>query len=289
MGAEPAERVERVAGAPRIAVGAAGSGPLLVFLHGIGGNRRNWDPQLPAFAGAFTAAAWDARGYGDSEDYDGPLDFADFSADLVRVLDHFGAERAHLCGLSMGGRIAQDFYARHPDRVASLALCATFAGDDPRDPRASRTQTAEEFVESRIRPWLDGAPPAGLAAEAVGRLTAPGRPDAAFRAAVAAHEALRAESYVKTVRASAGFDRVAGLARIRVPALLVFGAEDPLTPPRVGEYMRERIPGARLEIVPGAGHLVNLEKPDAFNRVLRAFLAGHRRPPGAVARGGARM
>ena len=113
---------------PLIAVDVQGRGPLLLFLHGIGGNRGNWRGQLPAFAGAFTAAAWDARGYGASDDYEGPLDFAEFSADLLRVIDHFGAERAHLCGLSMGGRIAMDFHDRHPERVASLTLCDTQPG-----------------------------------------------------------------------------------------------------------------------------------------------------------------
>ena len=98
--------------APRIAVDHAGQGPLLVFLHGIGGQRTNWHAQLQALADRFHVVAWDARGYGASDDYDGPLAFGDFSADLVRVLDHFGAEAAHLVGLSMGGMIAQDFYRR---------------------------------------------------------------------------------------------------------------------------------------------------------------------------------
>ncbi len=278
-------RNEHIPGTPRLAVGVAGEGPLLVFLHGIGGNRTNWDSQLPAFAPHFTAVAWDARGYGDSEDYAGPLDFADFSRDLLRVLDHFGAERAHLCGLSMGGRIAQDFYPRYPDRVASMVLCGTFAGVDPADPRSGRTQSSDAFVASRIQPYLDGADPAERAPDGVSWLMAPDRSEEAFRNAVAAHAAIHVESYVKTVRASADYDRVADLPRIAVPVLLVFGDRDPLTPPAVGAYMQENIPDASLEIVAGAGHLVNLERPEAFNRiVLRFLLAGRQRPgPRAVA------
>lgn len=85
-----------VEGAPRIAIDVMGEGPLLVLLHGIGGNRSNWQFQLPAFAGDFTVAAWDARGYGLSDDYESDLDFSDFSRDLARLLDHFGAAKAHL-------------------------------------------------------------------------------------------------------------------------------------------------------------------------------------------------
>jgi 3-oxoadipate enol-lactonase len=261
-----------VNGTPRIALDVMGQGPLMLFLHGIGGNRSNWHLQLPAFAAHFTAAAWDARGYGLSDDYVGALDFGDFSADLLRVLDHFAARKAYLCGLSMGGRIAQEFVARHPDRVAALVLCDTFAGDDNADARASRSQTVEEFVESRIRPFLDGADPAERAKTSAGRLMSPKRSEDALRRAVAASAGIRVESYIKTVRASATFNRVAELAGIRVPTLLLFGAEDPLTPPRVGEYMRERIAGSRLVVIPDAGHMTNLEQPDAFNRSVLEFL-----------------
>ncbi len=265
-------RTEFIAGAPRLAIDVAGRGPLVVFLHGIGGNRSHWAPQLPVFAERFTAVAWDARGYGASEDYRGDLDFVDFSADLLRLLDHFGAERAHLCGLSMGGRIAQDFYRLHPERVATMVLCDTFAGADPDDPRAGRTQSADAFVTARIQPYLDGADPADRADEAVRWLLGPDCSADAFQRASAAHAALRVESYIKTVRASAGWGRARDLLDIAVPVLLVFGAQDPLTPPRVGEYMRERIPGARLEVIENCGHLSNLEQPGAFNRVVRRFL-----------------
>ena len=86
---------ELVGPPPRIAIEHEGDGPLIILLHGIGGRRQNFTAQLPVFAKKFHVAAWDARGYGDSDDYDGPLDFADFAADLVRVIDYFGFETAH--------------------------------------------------------------------------------------------------------------------------------------------------------------------------------------------------
>ncbi|MSQ62623.1 MAG: alpha/beta fold hydrolase [Betaproteobacteria bacterium] len=84
----------------------------------------------------YRAAAWDARGYGDSEDYAGPLDFADLWRDLERVLDHLAAQRAHLVGLSMGGRIARDFALQRPHRVASLTLANSSPGYDALPPDA---------------------------------------------------------------------------------------------------------------------------------------------------------
>src|SRR5205085_4912844 len=88
-----------VGASPRLALSVAGEGELLLFLHGIGGRRQNWAAQLAFFSATHKAAAWDARGYGESEDYDGPLDFTVFSEDLQRVLDHFGVRRAHVVGL----------------------------------------------------------------------------------------------------------------------------------------------------------------------------------------------
>ncbi len=265
-----------IPGNPRIAVDHAGQGPMVLFLHGIGSNRTTWHLQLPAFAGEFHAVAWDARGYGLSDDYDGPLEFSDFSADLLRLLDHFGVDKAHFCGLSMGGRIAQDFYPRHPDRVAGLVLCDTFAGDDPDDERSGRSQTIEEFVTSRIQPYLDGADPKDRAPKTAGRLMSSKRSDDALRRAIRASSEIHVESYIKTVRASAAYNRVDTLGDISVPTLLVFGAEDPLTPPTVGEYMQEKIDGSELVVISDAGHLTNLEKPNEFNAAVLKFLRVHR-------------
>jgi 3-oxoadipate enol-lactonase len=121
-------------------------------MHGIGGNRHNWMRQLQALADICHGVAWDARGYGDSGDYDGPLDFRDFAGDLARLLDHLGAARAHVCGLSMGGRIALDFWDVCPDRVASLILCDTVPGFDASFTREGR----ERFVNERRGPLLEG-------------------------------------------------------------------------------------------------------------------------------------
>ena len=92
-----------VPGEPCIAYDQAGEGDIVLFLHWIGGIRSNWRDQSRAFVRNYHAAAWDARDYGASDDYAGPLDFGDFASDIVRLLDHLGAATAHIAGLSMGG------------------------------------------------------------------------------------------------------------------------------------------------------------------------------------------
>ena len=257
--------------APRIAVDYVGRGPLLVFLHGIGGNRSNWSDQLPVFGAHFLAAAWDARGYGDSDDYQGPLEFGDFSRDLARVIDHFGASTAHLVGLSMGGRIARDFYFRFPGHVATLTLCNTSAGFGTLSPEA-----VEAFVRARQEPLLSGKSPRdiapGLARGLIGKSAVPG----AYERLVASMESLRAESYLKTVAASVAQDRGADLEAIRVPVHVVTSDEDRLYPMDTARAMAARIPGATISVIPGAGHLSNLEQPERFNRAVLDFLIERR-------------
>jgi 3-oxoadipate enol-lactonase len=261
-----------VPGRPRLRLDLTGpeTGTPVFFLHGIGGNRTSWADEMAAFGGAFRCAAWDARGYGESEDYDGPLDFSDFARDLARSLDALGAARAHLVGLSMGGRIAQDFAFLYPARVATLALVATIPGFAALAPDEQR-----RFVESRLKPLREGKTPAEIAPDIARGLLGPTATEAVYRRLVASMAALHVESYMKTVEASTRFDRRGALAAIRAPTLLIFGSEDRLYKPEIGRVMQAAIPGAALVVVPGAGHLVNLEAPAAFAAALRPFLERH--------------
>ena len=261
-----------VEGTPRLALNRVGSGPLVFFMHGIGGNRTNWTAQLEAVRGSFHAIAWDARGYGDSDDYEGALDFGDFARDALRVLDQFEAECAHFVGLSMGGRIAQDFHARFPDRVATLVLCDTMS-----DFRGSLTpEKRAEFVRLRQAPLMAGKEPRDIAEALVDSLVGPSAGDLARRQLWDSIAALHKDSYLKTIEASLSFDRSAEIDRISVPTLLLYGEHDRLTPPTVGKALHERIAGSEFTVIEGAGHLSNIERPEAFNAALLAFLVKHR-------------
>ncbi len=195
-GPMPLWKTEFVLGAPRLAYDVAGDGPTVVMLHGIGGNRSNWHDQFPALTGAgYRAVSWDGRGYGLSDDYDGPLNFEDFSHDLARLLDHLAVEKAHLIGLSMGGRILQDFYPRYSERVASLVLCATVPGFD----KSLSVERREEFVRLRTAPLLAGKTLEEMAPTVADTLIGPKAPQIAYERLLASMAALHVESYIKTV------------------------------------------------------------------------------------------
>ncbi len=184
--------------APRLAVSVAGDGPFILFLHGIRGNRSNWSSQVDFFSQRWRAAAWDARGYGDSDDYAGPLQFDHFGGDVLRVVEHFGVKKMHLVGLSMGGRIARNVALRFPERLRSLTLVNTTPGFDSmsmdevrRFVTERKTQTPEsvrKLLGSRARPE-------------------------AFETLWQSVSATRDESYRKTLEASVAQDRGAPIER----------------------------------------------------------------------------
>lgn len=247
-----------VPGSPRIALALAGRGALIVFLHGIGGNRNHWLNQLAFFSRqGYRAAAWDARGYGSSDDYEGALRFDDFSSDLARVLDHLGETRAHLVGLSMGGRIARNFALAHPERVSSLTLANTSPGFDALTP-----EEVLRFVEERRQ----------RTPESTARLLGSRARAGAHEALLASFHALHNDSYLKTLEASVAQDRDAPLEKLAVPTLVITGDEDRVYPLELTQRMTRRIPGARLVVLEACGHLSNLEQPERFNEVLLEFL-----------------
>lgn len=263
-----------VPGQPRLAFAQQGQGALLVLLHGIGGNRTNWHDQFPDFARHFHTVAWDARGFGDSDDYDGPVTIGDFSADLLRLIDYVGARAAHLVGLSMGGRIAMDFYERHPAHVATLTLCDTHPGF-----AGLRPDQREAFLRPRQAPLLAGKEPRDIAPTLARNLVGPNATPAIVQRLVDSLSALHKESYLKTLAAIANDSHRPPLEQIKVPVHVVVGAEDTLTPPKVARAIAKRIPGAQLTVIEGAGHLSNIEQPARFNEAVLSFLlAGSTEP-----------
>lgn len=260
-------KLELVPPAPRIAVEHMGSGEPLIFLHGIGGNRTNWRDQMPAFSQHFHTMSWDARGYGSSDDYEGDLDFSDYSHDLKRVLDHFGIDKIHICGLSMGGRIAMDFVRFYPTRVRSLTLCDTHLGLH----HFSEERKAE-FVRLRKEPLLAGKEPKDMAPAVARTLMGPNAPEWVYDRLVDSMTKLHKLSYIKSVEASVRSDGPKELEKVAVPTHVVCGGGDRLTPPDTAREIARRIPGAKLTIIGDAGHLPNIEEPKAFNDAVLGFL-----------------
>ena len=270
--------IRRTAGPVSIAYEAQGNGPLVVFLHGIGGNRTNWYEQLDQFGDRFCAVTWDARGYGNSDDPPQTLKFSDYADDLNRLLDHLKADRAHLVGLSMGGMIIQDFYARYANRVATLSLVDTSVGIG-----VAPEEVKRDFLARRLEPLEKGLTPTDIAPGVVEVLAGKSAPEAIRAKLRASISALRVEPYKQALHAIVTTDFRAVLAKITVPTLVIVGDEDVVTPPPASDFLVANIPGAALVTIPQAGHLTNIEKPEAFKAALRPFLEQHAQRASVVA------
>lgn len=235
----------------------AGTGSLVLFLHGIRGNRRNWARQIEFFSQRFQAAAWDARGYGDSEDYEGPLQFDHFTGDVLRVAEHLKAPKLHLVGLSMGGRIARNVALHYPDRLLSLTLISSTPGFD-----ALSAEGVKRFVTERR----------SRTPQSLQQLIGSRASRAAYTELLDSVSRIHEISYQKTLEASVAQDRAAPIEKISVPTLVIAGEEDTVYPPELAREMARRIPGAELLMLEGTGHLANLEQPERFNTAVQNFL-----------------
>lgn len=251
-------------GTPWIRRGPAGR--TVVMLHGIGGGAESFAPQVDALSDSFDTVAWNMPGFGGTP-LDGPLTFPGLAAALADLLDRLGAERADLVGHSIGGMVAQEFVATRPERVRSLVLSATTAAFGSRD-----GSFQEQFVADRLAPLDAGKTMPELAAAFVPDLVGPEADPAAVPAAVAAMSAVPADTYRAAIRCLATFDRRDELPAIPVPTLLLAGEVDRNAPARTLESMSRKIAGARYACLPGTGHLAPLERPQAFNDLVRDFL-----------------
>jgi 3-oxoadipate enol-lactonase len=247
---------------------ARGEGPAVLLLHAFPLSLSMWDAQADALAATHRVVRFDARGFGGSALGDGPLTMERIADDGAALLDHLGIEKAVVGGCSMGGYAAFAFVRRHPQRLAALVLQDTRAGADSPDARANRATLAAKVL----------AEGASAAAEAflpklLGETTH--RERQALVASV--RERILATPPQGIVNALHGLaaraDSRETLPTIAAPTLVLVGAEDALTPPAEAATMAAAIPRARLDVIPGAGHLANLEDPGAFNAALRAFLA----------------
>lgn len=249
-----------------IAYDDIGRGPTVVFLHAFPLDRTMWAAQTSALAGEHRCLAIDLRGFGESAAAP-PFGVDRYADDVVAVLDAAKVERAAVIGLSMGGYVAFALWRRHAGRVRALVLADTRATADAPDARERRRELMELARTSG---------PAAVADRQIvgllGKTTRERRPDIV--------------STVRGIMARARVDGILGalatmldrpdssptLPTITVPTLIVAGDEDVLTPPKEGRSMHGVIAGSRLEILEGAGHLSNIERPASFNAVLTEFL-----------------
>ncbi|MPZ11872.1 MAG: 3-oxoadipate enol-lactonase [Kiloniellaceae bacterium] len=236
--------------------------PALVFSNSLGTDFRIWDDVVARLAERFRIVLYDKRGHGLSEIDKPPYSIAEHVGDLAALLDEFAIESALVCGISVGGLIAQGLYASRPELVSGLILCDT----------AHKIGTAELW-NTRIAAIEKG----GIAsiAEAIlerwfSRALRDNDPTA-----LAGWRAMLTRTpqagYLGTCAAIRDADFTDEAARIAVPTLCIVGAEDGATPPELVRQTAELIPGARCEVIAGAGHLPCIEQPAAVAALIEAF------------------
>ena len=235
-----------------------GRGSAVLLGHGYSATGRMWDGQRAALGDRYRIVSWDMRGHGHTES---PPDAAQYSAaltvaDMRTLLQHCGIEGAVVGGLSLGGYVSLAFYLAHPEMVRALVICDSGPGYRNAEARAAWNKRAHERAAELEAKGLEVL--AGRSRE--------------MREAMGHHASAQGLAHAaRGMLAQEGSEVIDGLASIRVPTLVIVGDQDqPFLAPC--EYMAKKIPGARLEVIPGAGHSSNLDQPAIFNRVVSDFL-----------------
>ena len=247
----------------------AGSGPWLTLSHSLACDLSMWDPQMAALTPHFTVLRFDSRGHGRSSappDTEDAYGWDRLSGDVLGLLDGLGIARTHFAGLSMGGMIGQHLALRAPQRIDRLVLADTSSRYPPAaiPVWVERIRLVQEngmavLVDSTLERWFT-APYRAAHADVVGRVA----------------DLIRNTppvGYIGCGRTIPTLNITQRLHEVTNPTLVIVGFDDAGTPPAMAREIAGAIPGARLEIIPDAAHLSNIEQPEIFNRLLLDFLA----------------
>lgn len=251
----------------RFAWREAGHGDLVVLLHGLGGSRISWEPQLAALSAQYRVAAWDLPGYGASAPLaDEPTTFAALSQAAADWIATLGANQAHVVGISMGAMISQYLAVWHPQCVRSLTLLSTSPafGLDGTSP--------DEWRAARLAPLTAGQQPAEFADQVLRAIAGPHIDDAALDGQRRAMARISGEALERSIECVITHDARPLLSAITAPTLVMVGELDAETPPAYARVLSEGITHAWLQTVPTAGHLLNVEAADVVNAAIARHL-----------------
>jgi len=243
-----------------------GSGQPIVFVHGHPFNHTMWQYQISHFSKEYRLIMPDLRGYGRTEVTSGRVMLDEMALDILHLLESLQIEQAIFCGLSMGGQIVLDFYRMFPHKVTALIIVDSDARGETPESYRQRLQKAASILETGMKQHTDDTIHQYIAAASMKNVPVYAHlyemmTTTTAEGAAAAHKG-RGERR----------DHLSLLPHIQVPTLIVVGEEDFFTPEPIARLMSDAIPGAQLAVIAGAGHLPNMEKPEAFNKALYDFL-----------------
>jgi pimeloyl-ACP methyl ester carboxylesterase len=251
----------------RISYERAGHGPPLVLVHGfVGDARSTWGHQLEALSDEFTVIAWDGPGAGRSADPPDWFRLPHFADCLAGFVAELGLGRPHVAGLSFGGAMALELHRRRPAVARTLVLAGAYAG--------WAGSLSPEAVAERLRFCLDvaGLPPDGFVEMMLPSMFSPSAAPERVAAFAASVRQVHPDGFRAMARASAEADLRPVLGRVCVPTLVLCGDRDTRAPLPVAEALHAGIPGSRLVVLEGAGHVSAVEAPERFNAAVRTFL-----------------
>jgi 3-oxoadipate enol-lactonase len=239
--------------------------PWLTLSHSLACSVRMWDEQIASFKDRYRILAYDTRGHGQTSAPAGDYSLEQLADDLKGLLEHLKISKTHYCGLSMGGMIGQTFALKYPGILQTLVLADTSSRIPPEvGPvweeriKVAQTQGMQALVQPTLERWFTApyrsAHPETM--QRIGKLIAD----------------TPVPGYVGCCRAIPRLNLTERLKEIKVPIQIIVGADDPGTPVAMSQEIHANAPGSRLDILPSAAHLSNIEQPQAFDRALGAFL-----------------
>jgi 3-oxoadipate enol-lactonase len=245
-----------------------GSGdPPVIFLHGFPFNHTMWRPQVDAVSKVRRVVACDLRGFGASEPGTANMTIDLLASDVIALLDALRIECAIGCGLSMGGYVLMNAVSRYPGRFTALVLADTQCIADSDENRANRFKSIEKVEQEGVPAFTEG-----MIAKLFGPDTIREKKPVIEEVRQMMNSA-RPQAVIAALKALAGRSETCNaLKDLRIPALILCGKDDGITPPSQSELMNNALSGSTMHTIPQAGHLSNLEQTEEFNRHLLEFI-----------------
>lgn len=251
----------------KLAIDSAGKGELCLFLHGIGGNRSNWSNQLVALSESCQAVALDIRGYGNSQLGNDGITVDIVNDDIFAIMKHFQADKLHLVGLSFGSWLAASFADGYPEKVASLTLSAGSTGMSE-----AGQEKIDGFTNARLIPVRNGLTPAKITDIVVEQVSGPHTTEDTKDLLHTCMTTLPRETYLAALTCFLSPPKKLAFTHFNFPTLFISGEHDKLAPPKEMQAVAARVPNSHFIEIPNAGHLLNLDCPEAYNYALLNFL-----------------